>query len=165
MLISIFTPTHNSKHLLLPYESLVKQSYPNWEWVLVPNGGLTMGDIPMKIRSDPRVRIMPSDSKGIGALKHFACHRCTGEMYVELDHDDRLTSDALARLRGAWDQTPHAFYYSDFVHRRSDGSCEVFDAGYGWESYPFVYEEERLVALKSFPANARTLSQIYFAPN
>ena len=53
-IITPFTKTHQ-KVLLEAYESLKKQTYGDWEWVLVPNRG---GRVPEVIKSDARIRIL-----------------------------------------------------------------------------------------------------------
>ena len=39
MRISVFTPTHNPRFLDLCYESLCRQTYTDWEWIVLLNGG------------------------------------------------------------------------------------------------------------------------------
>ena len=39
MLISVFTPSHDSRFLGDAYESLVSQSLPDWEWIVLLNKG------------------------------------------------------------------------------------------------------------------------------
>ena len=99
MLISIFTPTHDSRYLAETFKSLLEQRDSEWEWVIVPNGDDV--PIPGTIQADDRVRICPSPMgmTGIGRLKKFACSQCKGEYLLELDHDDLLTPNALQRIR------------------------------------------------------------------
>jgi len=40
-MISLFTPSHNSKYLDAALESLVNQTYSDWEWVVLLNNGAT----------------------------------------------------------------------------------------------------------------------------
>jgi hypothetical protein len=54
-----------------------------------------------------------------------------GDYLVELDHDDLLTPEALAKIGAAIDATGAEFLYSDFANFRADGSCEVYDQAYG----------------------------------
>ena len=90
MKLSIFTPTHLPAHLPEAYASLLRQNHTDWEWVLVPNGGKAV--IPDNIRNDPRVKVVDGGSHlyNIGALKRLACDNCSGDAFIELDHDDLL---------------------------------------------------------------------------
>jgi O-antigen biosynthesis protein len=162
--LSVFTPTNEERWLETVYESLCAQTYQDFEWVLVPN---QMGPhlVPERIRNDKRVRVIPSDLKGVGALKRFACGQCRGELFVELDHDDRLTPDALGVLADAAKATPDAFYYSDFVSLFPDGRSEVYGPHWGWEGFPFEFEGEKHTAMRAFETTARALCEIYYAPN
>lgn len=165
---SVFTPTHRPEHLAAAHASLVAQSRPDWEWVLVPNGA--RASVPDAIARDPRVRVIPAPdevaARGVGALKRFACMRCEGEWLVELDHDDELWPVALERIAQAADRSGPAFVYSDFVHLRTDGSCEVFDPAFGWTSYAVEGPRgERWTAMRAFEADASSLHVIHYAPN
>jgi glycosyltransferase involved in cell wall biosynthesis len=165
---SVFTPTHRPDHLRAAYASLVAQTFPDWEWVIVPNG--VRANVPESIARDPRVRVIPAPhdvaSRGVGALKRYACVRCAGEWLVELDHDDELFPQALARLAEVADRTGPAFVYSDFVHLRTDGSCEIFDPAFGWSSYAVDGPHgERWTAMRAFEPDASSLHVIHYAPN
>lgn len=166
MRFSIFTPTHRPVFINEAFDSLLAQSHRDWEWVLVPNGGAV---IPDRIRAHDQVRIVPAPDwvsrLGIGGLKRFACEQCAGNYLVELDHDDLLTPDALAKISGAIDATGAEFLYSDFANFRADGTCEVYDQAYGWQSYPFVSGGRTYTALRAFPPDASALHLIFFAPN
>ena len=69
----------------------------DWEWIVLLNGKATDWSPPA---TDPRVKIhraLPR-LRGIGALKRAACELATGEILVELDHDDLLSRGCLAQL-------------------------------------------------------------------
>ena len=86
MKVSIFTPTHNTKYLQRLYQTIRRQTYQNWEWVICPNNGAIVD-----IKDDPRVKIYPcSGSTNIGYLKKYACSKCIGDVVMEVDHDDEL---------------------------------------------------------------------------
>lgn len=164
MKISVFTPTHRPDHLLEAHASLCKQTSKAWEWVLVPNGARF--DLPAAIRDDHRVKVVepPNDLAGIGALKRFACRACTGDVLVELDHDDILLPKALQLIRREV-KAGAGFVYSDFANFREDGTCEIYDKAFGWESYAVKHGGRGYWAMRAFPLNASSLHLIFFAPN
>ena len=90
MLLSLFTPTHKPKFLLEAYHSIKLQDYRDWEWLITLNGEAK--EIPDEIKKDKRVKLIDGarDLHNIGALKRFTCERASGEVFVELDHDDLL---------------------------------------------------------------------------
>lgn len=171
MLASAFTPTHDPRWLDQAYKSLRAQAHKEWEWVIVPNGDAARGDagsVPDKVRSDPRVRVIPAppfaDTGKVGALKRFAASQCKGDVLVELDHDDSLAPSALSRIVSEV-EAGAGFVYSDFVQLRSDGTCMVFPPGMGWSSYQAKVGNRKYDAVRAFPANAASLAHIWWAPN
>ena len=168
MRFSLFTPTHNGRYLGELYASLSAQIFQDWEWVIVPNGKQQI-EIDATVLKDPRVRIVPAPDwmgpLGVGALKRFACDNCQGEYFVEMDHDDLLTPDALLKVDQAARETGAGFLYSDFANFRGDGSCEVYGAEFGWQSYPVHVYGRDYIAMRAFGPTASSLAQIYYAPN
>jgi glycosyltransferase involved in cell wall biosynthesis len=155
MKASIFTPTHRPDYLLEAYASLRQQTVQDFEWVLVPNGG---GEIPEEIKLDPRVKVRPFEGLGnIGALKRMACSECTGDVLIELDHDDFLEPRALGRIL---DTIQDGFVYSDFSNFYPDGSCQIYGPEYGWTK-----SDDFIEAMQAFDCNARSLYEIFYAPN
>lgn len=164
-MISVFTPTHDTKYLLDCYRSLQQQSLQTWEWVVVPNGEV---EIPMELVEDGRVTIVPApaDVVGIGALKRFACGQARGDILLELDHDDWLMPDCLAEVQKAVDENPAAaMVFSDFAYINADGSPSEFQYGGRWQyktesAYGRMYH--RCIAQPATPEN---VAIIWYAPN
>lgn len=166
MLISIFTPTHDTRYLGEVYDSLLEQDDVSWEWVIVPNGDV--GPISDSLLADDRVRVCPAPAgmSGIGRLKKYACTQCHGEYFLELDHDDLLTRGALKTIR-KWIEKENrpGFLFSDFVNFYEDGQCQVYREEFGWTSYAFPYKGNDYVAMRAFEVTPSSLSLIFFAPN
>jgi O-antigen biosynthesis protein len=163
MRLSIFTPTHDPRYLNDCFMSLLGQTYSNWEWVLVPNNKISL---PTHIIQHPRVKIVeyPLSTTSIGALKRFACAACSGDLFVELDHDDILLPHTLEKLANASDTA--GFLYSDAA-AFENGSLTpvVFNEQYGWQTYPVDAFGQRFLATASFPLTARSLCEIFYAPD
>lgn len=167
---SVFTPTHDPRWLPDTFRSLQQQAYKSFEWVVVTNGPLKAQDALQSLpgaSSDPRVRVVeaPESVHGVGALKRYACSLCTGDIFVELDHDDQLTPDCLEIIDKAARVTPGGFYYSDFVSVKPDGQSETYVTSHGWEHYPWSFEGEDYTAMRAFSPSARSVSEVYYAPN
>jgi SAM-dependent methyltransferase len=162
-MLSVFTPTNRPDYLAEAFASLKAQSHQDWEWVLSPNGP----SFALPEFNDPRVCIVPApESLGhnVGALKKFAVEQCKGDVLVELDHDDLLADTALSKIYYALRQN-HGFVYSDFANFRADGSCEVYDRGYGWEHYQTARNGHTYTAHRAFEPDASSMHLIFFAPN
>lgn len=167
MRLSVFTPSHNPRFLDEAHRSLRAQSLTDWEWIVLLNGKATNWS---PAEPDDRVRVerAPSRLHGVGALKRAACELTSGEVLVELDHDDRLLSSALADISDAFARS-HAtvLAFSDFAQMNEDGSpnTDRFDESNGW-----VYTPEQILgttflrchALQPSPHN---VGYIWYAPN
>src|SRR5436305_8665778 len=93
--VTVFTPSHRGAHLDECLESLLRQTFTDWEWVVLLNGGARW----RPASEDPRIRVEVDDElTGVGAAKRRACLLSRGEFLVELDHDDVLASTALERV-------------------------------------------------------------------
>ena len=167
MLISLVTPTHRLDWLADLHACLCQQTYGEWEWLILLNGGVA--EPPAALLADARVRVLRApaglERLGVGALKRHACEQARGEWLFELDHDDLLAPQALHRVAEAGADPEVGFVYSDFCNFRADGSCEVFDAAYGWESYPVRANGREFTAMRAFASDASSLAAIHFAPN
>lgn len=165
MRVSVFTPTHNPRWLDDCYRSLTAQTLPDWEWVVLLNGKAGNWSPP---QPDRRVKVERAGVKGVGAAKRAACELATGDLLVELDHDDVLVSDCLETLVVAADARPNAaLIYSDFAQINADGSpnSTTFNLNNGWEYSPCVVdgvEQLRCHAMKPSPHN---VGYIWYAPN
>ena len=106
-LISVFTTTyHSGDKISRPYNSLLQQTYTNWEWVIVDDSkDMETYQQMLEMRdNDPRIRIYKrmENSGKIGEVKNEACNLCRGEYLVELDHDDELTPNCLEEVTKAF---------------------------------------------------------------
>lgn len=173
MRISIFTPTHNIKYLPRLAASLARQTFKDFEWVLVINGKNPPALQDVIDACTPHVK--PSQLKivsypisgleiAIGALKLFACQQCDGEILAEVDHDDELTPDCMDELDKAF--VPGVdFVYSNFANVREDGQPMRYNEGYGWRYRPFFLDGKEYEEVLSFPPDPASCGFIWYAGN
>lgn len=163
--VSVFTPSHRPTYLDDCYASLQKQTYSDWEWVIVLNGG-NKWKPPV---DDSRIVMVDGNGiKGVGALKRKACETARGELLVELDHDDMLTSTALQEIVTAFDQHPDCgFVYSDCAHITADGDRNEhrYNPLMGWQYEDVEIDGTTYLVTKSFDPFPNAVSYIWFAPN
>ena len=160
---SIYTPTHNTKHLLRAAQSLEAQTFKDFEWLIMPNGEAELPELSRL----PNCRIIkPSkDSKAIGFLKGECCDAAKGNVLVELDHDDELTPDCLEELHKEFSNTSVDFCYSNDADLDSKLEPFVYPSRFGWQDRPFIYKGRIIKEQLSFPPTAASFSKIWFAPN
>lgn len=168
VLVSVITPTHRvSTYLEELFDSLQSQTYSHWEWILYLNGGATANQVPSRIASDKRVKIevAQTESSSIGLLKKNASFLASGEILVEVDHDDILTPDCLEKIKMAYDDEEIDFVYSDCAYLQTHKPFIPHNPIYGWTWYQYFFNNKSLTAMKSFAPSSHAMSYIWWAPN
>lgn len=167
---SLITPEHNPKNvpfLIELYESIVAQTYTNWEWILFLNNGCNEYNIPEFIKSNPKVVLITDTEKNtnVGAIKNKAFHAGTGDILIEMDHDDLITPDCLEELNLAYQEEDVGFVYSDSAVLHMNGEFHPYDSSYGWTYRSYKHKDQDLIAMDSFPPTSHSLSYIWYAPD
>ena len=167
MRISVFTPSHNPRFLDDCYASLAAQSFRDWEWVVLLNGKATSWAPPT---ADERVRVERPGGRvrGVGAAKRAACELATGDILVELDHDDVLTPTALLDIAEAMTSPRRpVLVYSDFAQINADGSPndERFALNAGWQYSPATVDGTTYDRCHAMAATPHNVGYIWYAPN
>lgn len=163
-MISIFTPTHDSSFLPQIYDSLKAQTDSNWEWVIGYNNGAQVIEF-----NDARVKpfVIDCAPEWVGPLKAFCCEKATGEILLELDHDDLLMPTAVEEVRRAFADNPACgFAYSNTIHATGEFQpVQRFDPIYGWKYREIEWQGHKLDEHISFDPTPDSISRIWFAPN
>ena len=161
MRISIFTATHDPRYLREAYDSIKAQVFD--EWVVLYNGKAT----PIGFE-DARVKEIV-DKGGplwVGRLKGVACAHCTGDILLELDHDDLLTPDAVSEVRKSFEDNNIGFAYSNTIHCTMDGQPnQHFNECFGWRYRPYNHNGIEIEEHISFDPTPDSISRIWYAPN
>jgi glycosyltransferase involved in cell wall biosynthesis len=166
MKLSIFTPSHDTRFLDDAYRSLREQSVTDWEWVVLLNRKASAWTPP-----DPDERVSvhraPTKLRGVGALKRAACERASGDILVELDHDDTLSRGCLAQVLDAFEDDKVVLAYSDFAQIEVDGTPnhERFDPGHGWVYTSGTIDGQQYDRCHALAATPHNIGYIWYAPN
>jgi O-antigen biosynthesis protein len=165
---SVITPLHapGNRYIIEAYQSLCSQTFSDWEWLILENHG---GEVPDRIRDDPRVRVSKLELDGIGALKQHLCSLVESPWVVEFDNDDILVPIALEKIAEAFERGAD-FIYSDFAEFKDPGWHATWDrypygTAYGWTTYPITYDGHDLVAMHAPPVNPHNIRLVEWAPN
>ena len=109
MLITVFTPAYNRAHLLPKlYESLVRQAFDGFEWVVVDDGSEdNTQDVISELTARNETRFPVRYFRQQNGGKHRAINRgvreAQGELFLILDSDDTLPDNSLETI---------AYYYN-----------------------------------------------------
>ena len=159
MKLSIITPSHNVKYLNELEESILANDYNNWEWIILLNNGASYSS------TDERIKIFNSkiNSKSVGALKKEACSYATGEIIIEVDHDDMITPDCISKIAEEFKDENIGFVYSE--NAKLTDTFIPYNSLYGWEYDKFIWKEKELIVAKNPPLTPGRLGNIWFAPD
>ncbi len=162
---SVFTPSHQPRFLDECLATLQAQTCPDWEWIVLLNGGARW----RPERPDERIRVeIADDIRGVGAAKRRACELARGEILVELDHDDLLAKACLEELGKAFDAHPEAvLVYSNTAliteDRKPDNTR--FNETHGWQYEEVNVDGRKLLQVLSMAPTPHNISYIWYAPN
>lgn len=108
---TVFTPTRDRAGTLpRVYESLVRQSYRDFEWLVIDDGS-TDGSLALLERwqaesTFPIQVISKEESEGKFEAMRTALETARGKFFLTLDSDDACVPSALERLNSAWESIP-----------------------------------------------------------
>lgn len=171
MKFSIITPTHSIKNipfLLELYNSICEQTYTNWEWVLVLNGEIDYINIPSELKINDQVKIYkPTDlnNQNIGYLKNTAAQLSSGNILVEVDHDDLITENCLQELYTVYLDENVGFVFSDCAIYHMQNKFIPYNADYGWTYKKFNWQQKELYVMNTFEPTSQSFSFIWYAPD
>jgi len=170
MKLSIITPTHKLTYIHELYESIKKQTYSDWEWVIYLNGKAKKKELLNEILNDDRVSIYEDRKKhkhstNVGYLKNKAFLLGKGEILLEVDHDDLITPDCLYEVAKAFKENPNAgFAYSHTAIIQKDNI--PYNPAFGWTTpYQIEWEGKKYWSNSSFEPCAGMASLIGFGPD
>jgi glycosyltransferase involved in cell wall biosynthesis len=141
-LISVFTTTfHSGEKIKRPLQSLQRQTYPNWEWIIWDDSKdeKTYQELLELQKRDIRIQVYkaPHHSGFIGEMKRRSCGVAKGKWLVELDHDDPISPDLFQTIVEIQNKYPETdFIHSDYSIIREDSKT---DTDYGGDYYTYGY--------------------------
>lgn len=96
MKISVITPVYNSQEYLYKcINSIIKQTYTNWELILVDDGSTDNSAeiIEEFAKNDSRVVAMHQKNMGPGVARNTGINRASGDYIVFIDSDDYIDKE------------------------------------------------------------------------
>ncbi|WP_289201098.1 glycosyltransferase family 2 protein, partial [Phocaeicola sartorii] len=94
--ISVILPFYNNRHTIeRAMSSVLAQSYPNWELIVVDDGSDDGGWALVEKIKDPRVRCYRLPHRNANVARNYGIARSHGVYIAMLDADDEWTEDHL----------------------------------------------------------------------
>jgi glycosyltransferase involved in cell wall biosynthesis len=109
--VSIITPSFNRASIIHETaESIFRQTYSDWEWVIVDDGSSddSWNVINKYAAEDLRVKVFKRDRdpKGACTCRNIAVEKCTGDFLIFLDTDDLLAAFCIEQRLKAFLNSP-----------------------------------------------------------
>lgn len=105
-LVSIVVPVYNVKPFIRrAIESVINQSYQNWELILVDDGSPDLcGQICDEYASkDSRIHVIHKHNGGLSSARNAGLQICHGDYLLFLDSDDYLLPECFAQMTAIMD--------------------------------------------------------------
>lgn len=98
-LISIMMPAYNASQFIhSAILSVISQTYPNWELIIVNDGSTDDTAEIIKEFSDSRIKIFHQQNQGEASARNTALQLMEGEWIAFLDADDQFLPDFLEKM-------------------------------------------------------------------
>lgn len=136
--LTVFTPTYNrAGYLHRAYNSLVHQTYKNFEWIIIDDGSTDdTGKVVNEYKAEGKLNIKYCFQQNGG--KHSAFNRAIqmakGNFFIVIDSDDAVKTNAFEVLIKYWNEIPDADKQSFFG---VTGLCENQHGKLVGNDYPY----------------------------
>jgi glycosyltransferase involved in cell wall biosynthesis len=176
--VSVITALHNKgAYVAETIQSVLAQTMPDWEMIVVENGSTDNGPETVREFSDDRIQLIDSPRQGPGAARNFGLAQATGDWILFLDADDLIEPDFLSSrltlaaqnpntnlLAGCWDefpdgQTPRIRHYPTAINQPAEVLERSAIAFAPWALHSAMIRRSRLApdlywpeALDGFPS-------------
>lgn len=136
-LISIVTPVYNvEKFIVETIESVLKQTYTNWELLLIDDGSTDSSPQLCKeyVLKDKRIKYFHKQNGGQASARNLGIKNASGEYITFLDSDDLYSDDKLEQHLIDLKENPADFYYGagyKLFENKQDNKIETYNWFYG----------------------------------
>lgn len=119
-LMSIISGFYNAgQHFEQTYRSVINQTFPWFEWVIVNDGSTKADDVALLeclAKTDARIRVVTTENHGLSAARNCAIANSRTDIIAPFDTDDLMEPQYLETAWFALQLNPDAgWYYTDSV--------------------------------------------------
>ena len=126
-MVSVITPYYNTDHVFLEtVQSLLGQSFQDFEWVIVDDGSndkSALARLHATRDSDARIKVIVQENAGPAAARNTAFRHCSGRYICLLDSDDMLEPTFIEKCVWFLESNPNF------------GFCNTWSVSFGVEEF------------------------------
>jgi glycosyltransferase involved in cell wall biosynthesis len=127
--ISVVTPCYNGgKFLDLPLDSLARQTFRDFEVVIIDDGSTDPATQEKFKTLDPSIRVVHQVNKGLSAARNTGFREAKADLVLALDSDDQLEPTYLEETLRALQSAPTAGFV--VTHVRQVGAAQAIEKRY-----------------------------------
>jgi len=127
--VSIITPMYNAERFIKEtIESVKKQTYKNWEMIIVDDGSSddSVALVKNYLQCDSRLKLFCLDKNiGVAEARNFALSKVTGRFIAFLDHDDLWAPEKTEKQIGFMKKNNYAFSFTSYERISEDGTYVI----------------------------------------
>lgn len=124
-LVSIITPVYNGeKYVSMTIDSVLRQSYSNWEMVIIDDGSTddSVGIISNYVNTDHRIRLHKQKNSGSASARNTGLKYARGRYVCFLDSDDIWMPDMLLQQVGLLQASNVGLVYASYIKIDQSGN-------------------------------------------
>lgn len=127
---SVIMPLYNkAPYVRKAVESVIGQTYSNWELIVVDDGSTDGGGDIVKTISDSRIRLIQQENKGVSTARNNGVAAATAKYITFLDADDWWEPTFLEEMAGLIERHPYASIYGTGYYIVKNGHKRVAPIG------------------------------------
>jgi len=99
---SVIMPCYNSEsYVAAAIESIVNQTYPNWEYVIINDGSKdgTLDILNRYAEADSRIKVFSKENGGYVSAVNYGLEKITGDYFLMMGSDDTLDTALFENLQ------------------------------------------------------------------
>jgi glycosyltransferase involved in cell wall biosynthesis len=121
--ISIIIPTYNCPFIERSVDSVIEQSFKDWEIIIIDNYSKNKVKEIVRKKNDPRIRYFKCRNNGvIGKSRNYGIRKARFNWVAFLDSDDYWTKDKLLKITKKIKKNKYDFFYHNMFVKKHEHS-------------------------------------------
>jgi glycosyltransferase involved in cell wall biosynthesis len=130
-LVSVIMAVYNGeKYIQEAIRSVIRQSYHEWELLVVNDGSTDNSESIIASFDDPRIRIFRQENRGVGSARNLGLIEMRGDFFCFLDADDVFPEHSIKSRLEAFAKGSDALAFVDGRVEERDVSLLKISRGY-----------------------------------